>query len=114
MSTTTTKTKSKFSERKKQKAQSLEKEINDFLELWGYDEMRPFLGDVGQLLELYDTTADDDWVEKAVGTDDVRNVRLVRTVYLMSRFIETHVPRMCYLKSQFPNLWKRLENTLDS
>lgn len=93
------------------KKQSLEEEINHFLDRWDYKEQIQFLQDIVPLVELYNVDEDDDWVEKAVGGDieNVRNVRLIRTVYLMSKLAEFHAGKLCMINIEFKNLWKRIE-----
>jgi hypothetical protein len=93
------------------KKQSLEDEINHFLDRWDYKEQIQFLQDIVPLVELYNVDEDDDWVEKAVGGDieNVRNVRLIRTVYLMSKLAEFHAGKLCMINIEFKNLWKRIE-----
>ncbi len=93
------------------KKKTLEEEINHFLERWDYKEQVQFLKDVIPLVELYDVDEKDDWVEKAIGGDieNVRNVRLIRTVYLVSKIAEFHAGKMCMINIEFKNLWKRIE-----
>jgi hypothetical protein len=93
------------------KKQNLEEEINHFLDRWDYKEQIQFLQDIVPLVELYNVDEDDDWVEKAVGGDieNVRNVRLIRTVYLISKLAEFHAGKLCMINIEFKNLWKRIE-----
>jgi hypothetical protein len=90
---------------------TIEQEINDFLESWDCQQQIAFLRDVIPLFELYDVEDEDDWVEKEVGGDEenVRNVRLIRTVYLVSRIAEFHAGKLCGMNIHFKNLWKRME-----
>lgn len=90
---------------------TIEEEINHFLDRWDYKEQIQFLKDVIPLVELYDVEEDDDWVEKEVGGDieNVRNIRLIRTVYLMSKIAEFHAGKLCMINIEFKNLWKRIE-----
>lgn len=93
------------------KKRTLEEEINKFLEIWGCREIISFLRDIIPLFELYDVEDEDDWVEKKVGggEENVRTVRLVRTVYLMSRIAEFHAGKLCFINIHFKNLWKKME-----
>lgn len=93
---------------KKQK-KTLEQLINEFLEEWDCKHMIAFLRDIIPLFELYDVEDEDDWVKDAVGEEDERNVRLVRTVYLMSKIAEFHAGKLCSLKIGFKDLWQRME-----
>ncbi len=83
--------------------------INLFLEDWDCEAMQSFFRDAIPLIELYDVEESDDWLKDKVGEDDERNVRLIRTVYLVSRIAEFHAPRLCSLKIKYKDLWKKLE-----
>ena len=86
-------------------------EINEFLEDWGTDSIISFLRDIIPLFELFDVEDENDWVEKQVGGDEsnVATIRLIRTVYLVSRIAEFHAGKLCSLKIKYPTLWKRME-----
>lgn len=88
---------------------TLEDDINAFLEKWGANEMCSFLRDIIPLFELYDVEDEDDWVKEAVGEENERNVRLIRTVYLVSRIAEFHAGTLCSIKMNFKDLWKKME-----
>lgn len=91
------------------KKKTVEDEIAEFLELFGKNNLFHLLNDIAPLLELYSVDDEGDWVKAAVGEEDCRNVRLIRTVYLLSWFCEMHVPRLCSVRAQFKDLWKRIE-----
>lgn len=93
----------------KRKKKTIEEEINEFLEVFGRDDLANLLNDVLPLLELYNVDDDNDWVRDAVGKEDCKNVRLIRTVYLVSWFCEMHVAKLCSVRAQFKDLWKKLE-----
>lgn len=84
-------------------------ELNEFLTHWDLEEMTEFFRLVEPLIELYSVTEKEDWVEDEVGEDNVRNVRLIRTVYLISRICERFAGRMVGMNVRFKDLWKRLE-----
>ena len=91
------------------KKKTLEEEINLFLESWGSKEMIDFLDDVIPLFELYNVDDKDDWVKDEVGKENERTVRLIRTVYLVSRIAEFHAGKLCLANMRFKNLWERME-----
>ncbi len=93
---------------KKQK-KTLEQQINEFLDVWDCKQQIAFLRDIIPLFELYDVEDEDDWVKNAVGEEDERNVRLVRTVYLISRIAEFHAGKLCSIKTNFKDLWQKME-----
>lgn len=91
------------------KKKSLEQEINEFLDLWDCKQLCAFLRDIIPLFELYDVDDEDDWVKEAVGEENQRNVRLIRTVYLVSRIAEFHTGKLCSVKMNFKDIYKRME-----
>ena len=88
---------------------TLEQEINEFLGKWDADKMSSFLRDIIPLFELYDVEEDADWVKDAVGESNERNVRLIRTVYLVSRIAEFHAGALASIKMNFKDLYRRME-----
>lgn len=93
------------------KKKDLDATINDALDDWDCNQMIAFLRDVIPLLELYDVEDEDDWVEKEVGAgvENVRNVRLIRTLYLVSRIAEFHTGKLVSFKCKYPQLHKKME-----
>ena len=89
---------------------TIEQEINEFFELWGEKELVDFFKDIFPLLELYNVDENDDWVKDAVGEEDTRNVRLIRTVYLLSKIADNHAGKLARTSAYFKNIWKRLES----
>lgn len=92
---------------------TIEQEINEFLEKWDCKQLTLFVNDIIPLLQLYDVDEEDDWVRDSVGEDNLRNVRLIRTVYLISKIAENHSAALCSTKMNFRNIFKRLEDTVD-
>jgi hypothetical protein len=91
------------------KRKTLEEEINEFLEIWEGDSLAAFLNDVIPLIELYYTEVEGDWVVQAVGEEEAQTVRLIRTVYLLSRIAEIHAPKLATTKVHFKNLFHKME-----
>ncbi len=92
---------------------NIEDEINEFLSHWDLDKMVQFIGDIFPILELYNVDETDDWLKDAVGPVDQINVRLIRTVYLVSRLAEFHSGLLCMLKVRYKDLWKRMEKEVE-
>lgn len=88
---------------------SIENQINQALELWDCKRQIAFLEDIIPMLELYDVDEDDDWVKNAVGESNERNVRLIRTIYLISKIAENHCGTLASFKIRFPNLYLKME-----
>lgn len=88
---------------------TIEDEINGFLEIWDFEQLCSFLEDVIHLVHLYDVDEKTDWVREAVGELNETNVRLIRTVYLISRLAERHAGKLCSASVRYKNLWRKLE-----
>lgn len=88
---------------------SLEQEINEFLEKWNSDELCKFFHNIIPLVELFNVDEDNDWVKDIVGEENEQNVRLIRTVYLLSRIADFHAAILSGTKVQFKDLYKRME-----
>ena len=97
------------------KKRPLDQEINEFLQEWDSKRLISFLQDTIPLFELYDVQDEGDWVEDVVGGDaeTVRNVRMIRTVYLISRIAEFHAGKLCLINIRFKNLWQRMEKEVN-
>ena len=90
---------------------SVEDLVNEFLDVWGAEELNGFFRDIIPLFQLYNVEEDDDWVARAVAgdTEEARTLRLIRTVYLVSRIAEFHAGKLCRLNCSFNSLWKKIE-----
>lgn len=91
------------------KKKTIEDELNAFLEKWDCNQIIAFLKDIIPLFELYNVDDENDWVVDEVGVENERNVRLIRTVYLISRIAEFHTGKLATVNVQFKDLYKRLE-----
>lgn len=88
---------------------TIEEEIEKFIEFYDCKELSAFFKDVFPLFELYNVEEEDDWLEELVGESNARNVRLIRTVYLMSIIAENHVEKFYLINRNFKKLWKRMQ-----
>lgn len=91
------------------KKKDIETEINEFLNYFDCQKLTSFLRDIIPLFELYDVEDENDWVKEAVGEENERNVRLIRTVYLMSKIAENHSGALASIRVNYKDLWRRLE-----
>jgi hypothetical protein len=97
---------------RKANKKSIEDQINDALDFWNCKKQIAFLRDIIPLFELYDVEDEDDWVTDAVGEENERTVRLIRTVYLISKIAESHAGSLASFKIKFPNLYKKMEERI--
>ena len=90
---------------------TIEEEINSFLEIWDCNQICDFLRDIIPIFELYYLDDDNDWVMEEIGGDEeeTRTIRLIRTVYLISKIAENHAGRLANTKIKFKNLFIKME-----
>ena len=93
----------------KRKEKDIEDEILAFMDTWNKTYLEELLRRTIPLYELYDIEDDSDWVEEEVGQQNVRNVRFVRTAYLISKLCDFLGPRIATTNMRHANLWKKLE-----
>lgn len=93
------------------KIKTIEDEINAFLDVWDCKQICQFLRDIIPLLVLFDVDDEDDWIEKETGGDEeeVRTLRLIRTVYLISKIAEGHTGKLAEVKIKFKYLYRKME-----
>lgn len=94
------------------KNKNIDKELNAFLTEWDSNSFASFLKDVLPITELY--AVDDDGkmiLSQHIEGDQryVDTVMMIRTAYLMSRFIDFQTPKLLSMRTNFKGFWKRLE-----
>lgn len=98
---------------KKNRKENIQDEINEFLQIWTHKELVSLLKDLLPLWELYDVDENDDWLKDLVGEENEQNVRIIRTVYLISIIAERHSGSLSLIKLRHKNLFQRLEQHVD-
>lgn len=86
----------------------LEKDINGFLEYFDIPKLMDLIQDIMPLCELYSFNETEDWV-KELKPDDHWDLRILRTVYLISRIADKHAGRLASLRVMYPKLYDRME-----
>lgn len=90
-------------------SKNIEQEINDFVKLFGQKEIIEFMEKCIDILELYDVDEEEDWVVDSVGKDQATNVRIIRTIYTISKIADSFASRFKTLNIMHPQLWRKLE-----
>lgn len=90
---------------------TIAEEINAFLEMWDCKQIISFLRDMIPLFDVYNIDDESDWIEDITNGDEeeARVLRLIRTVYLISKLCDHHAGRMCQMNIKFKDLYKRME-----
>lgn len=96
----------------KHKKDDIELQINRFLDMYDLEKLNSFFKDILPLIELYHFNNGEDWVEKEVGKENVVQIRLVRTIYLLCRFSHFHAGELVRINSNFKNLWLKMESVV--
>lgn len=95
-------------------AKDIQHQINEFLEVWNLDQQEKFLADVIPLFEMYyQIDKEGDIFEREDTAQNAATVRLLRSVYLISKLAEYHAGKLATVRMQWPNLWKKMEKTSD-
>ncbi len=88
----------------------LHDEIDKFFETWDAVQIVAFLRDLQPIFELYDVESEEeDWVRQIVSPGEHHQIRLIRTVYLVSKLAEFHSGKLATIKILHKDLWKKME-----
>lgn len=93
----------------KRKKKTIQDEINEFLEIFGSSDLNSMFEDFCELFKLFDCDDKEDWLALKVGAENAREVRLIRTCYLISKIAENSASKLFKLKSKFPFFYRKLE-----
>lgn len=87
------------------------KEINAFVQKWDVYSLIEFVGLAEKLIELYDMDEKDDFLRQYYGKEDGDNIRIVRTVMILSKMSEVFGAKMVSTNVKFKGLWKKLSES---
>ena len=88
---------------------SVNEKARGILQIFGPERLMSLVNDIWELFELYDVDEEDDWVANKVGEENVREVRLARTAYLLSLVAANHGKAFEKIQKKFPDFWKDAE-----
>lgn len=83
-------------------------QIVDFLNRWDTSTNQLFLDAVHELYKLHDVDENDDWIRDHYG-EDAENIRLIRTVYLISKFADRFAGKLVNTTIDHKGLWQKIE-----
>lgn len=93
---------------------SLEQEIAEFMQFWDGHQMEKFLRDIIPMFEMFDIQDDSEWMNEGGSEEDAINIKMIRAAYIVSKIAENHAGKLARMKIDFKNLWKRLEERVQS
>jgi hypothetical protein len=87
-----------------------EEEINAFLEIWGTDDLLNLLEEISLVFETFYMENTDSPILEGKTDEEIANIRIVRSVYLISKIAELYGGKFCMTKMKVPRLYEKLEN----
>ena len=88
---------------------NVEADMGKILAIYNCDKFIELLEDIYELVLLYNVDESDDWVKDAVGEQDTRSVRQIRTAYLLAKLAHHHADSLKRVKRVAPGLHQQLE-----
>lgn len=89
---------------------NLHNEIEEFFEILDGPAIIQMLKDLQPIFELYDVeNEEEDWVRLAVAEGEHHQIRLIRTVYLVSKFACFHGGKLSLINIKHKDLWLKME-----
>lgn len=93
------------------KSNTLQDDIQRILGIYGPNQLNSLIEDAYELFQLYDVDEKDDWVEQFVGSENLREVRLARTAYLLSRIADHHADLLKKVSRGSKGFWLKAEKS---
>lgn len=84
-------------------------EMSKIMGIYNCDKFIQLIEDIYEIILLYDVDEDVDWVKDKVGEEDLRDVRIARTAYLLSRLADHHANHLKKVHRAAPGFWHRAE-----
>ena len=89
---------------------TVEQEINEFFDLLCKNDISEMLSHMFEVFILYDVDKDDDWVKNSIeNKEESEQIRILRTVHLLSKMSDLYAGKFVLIKTKFPNLWLKME-----
>lgn len=83
--------------------------VNGILRIFGPDQLTDLLRTTWELYDLYGRDEEGDWVEDAVGIENVDEVRLSRTAYILSSLADQNAKLFDKINKRYPGFYKLAE-----
>ena len=93
---------------------TIEEHINLAINTWGFKDLSSFMDDIIPLVQLFDFDKNNDWLLKDLIPEDRNNVRLIRSMYIISKIAENHAGNLVKFKATLPKLYLKLEEAVKS
>lgn len=87
----------------------MESILEEAFNFWDLKKLTSVLTDFAEIYQLYDVE-NENWLKDQVGEENEINVRVVITLYLISKIAEKHSGSFLSFKLKFPRLWEKMED----
>lgn len=88
---------------------TMEDEINEFLQIWSVDDFMKFIEEIADVFSVYYMQDNEFDTFKGKAEEEIANLRVIKTVYLISRIAELYAGKLCITKMKLPRLYERME-----
>lgn len=89
--------------------EDLEEKVQMFFEKWSFDEMNDLARFFIEFLEVFELDKDLDWEKEVLANEDVRNVKIIRCMYIVLKMADLYSGKLVATKVEFKGLWRKLE-----
>lgn len=86
----------------------IEKKLQEFFQIMPHEKLIGFAELAAELLEVFQAYEDCDW-DEIMANEDTRNVKIIRTVYIMSRLAEDYSGTLALVRVKYKDFWRKLE-----
>jgi len=84
-------------------------EISEAFYFFDFNQFKSMIYDFSSIYELYNMDDEDNWLKEECDQEHEINVRIIRTVYILSKISENYTGMLLGFKLKFPKLWEKLE-----
>lgn len=91
------------------KNDDMEIKIQEFFEKWSWEEMNDLACFFIEFLEIFEIDKQIDWEKEVQANEDIRNVKIIRCVYIILKMADLYSGKLVSTKMEFKSLWRKLE-----
>ena len=88
-------------------------EMGKVLGIYNCEKFIELIEDIYEIVLLYDVDEKEDWVRDRVGEINLKDVRIARTAFLLSRLADRHANALKRVHRAAPALWQKMERLKD-
>jgi predicted KAP-like P-loop ATPase len=89
--------------------EELESNIQVFFDKWSFEEMNDLARFFLEFLEVFELDKEMDWEKEVIANEDVRNVKIIRCMYIVLKMADLYAGKLVATKVEFKSLWRKLE-----